>query len=628
MVSLAELDRILPRVGKPARYVGNEWNSVRKDWAAGSVRIVLAYPDVYEVGMSNLGLAILYDIINSQEHALAERVYAPWPDMKREMREAGLPLYSLESYRPLRDFDVVGFSLQHELNYTNVLSMLDLADIPVLAAQRGDAEPLVIAGGSCAYNPEPMADFIDLFVLGEGEEVILELMDGVRHWKRLGANRTRVDLLRSLSQVPGVYVPSLYQVTYRDDGSVGGVAPTEPAVRPVVTKRIVTRLPNPPTDLIVPFVRPVHDRATLEIQRGCTQGCRFCQAGMIYRPVRQRSCTESVEAAEQMLDSTGYEEMALVSLSATDHPQIESIVRAVLDRKTTTPLGISLPSLRIDSFSVDLADMIQRTRKTGLTFAPEAGSQRLRNVINKKVTEEDVLKTADTAYGRGWTRLKLYFMIGLPTETDEDVEAIAALVRMVLKIGRKHHPSRAKVNVSAATFVPKPHTPYQWLALEDRDRVLEKQRLLRRLLRDRRIHLSWHDYDSTLLEATLARGDRRVGAAIVRAWREGAEFDAWSEHFSYETWEGAFAAEGLGMQFYASRMRSREEVLAWDHLSSGVRTEYLWGEYLRSLQAEVTRDCRQGCTRCGIDTTLDAAFCGMCSKVPRTPVQTVREPER
>jgi len=601
-----DLELILPEVQKPARYTGGEWNSVVKDWDATPVKVALAYPDIYEVGMSNLGLVILYDVLNSRCDVLAERVYAPWPDMEAQMRSAGMPLFSLETRHHLRDFHIVGFSLQYELNYATVLNMLDLAGIPLHAAERGPEWPLVIAGGSCTYNPEPLTPFFDAFVIGEGEEVVLEIVQAVRKWqgKERGRKGEKEELLRRLATIEGMYVPSLYQVFYEREGIITQVRPTVPEAPPMVVKRVLPRLGPVPLSPNVPFLRPVHDRGTVEIQRGCTQGCRFCQAGFIYRPVRERGMAEILHAVEELLANTGYEELALLSLSSNDYSRIEQLVRELVQRYQDPPLAISLPSLRTDAFSVELAQLFHGRRRTGLTFAPEAGSQRLRDVINKKTTEEDLLTTAEAAFSCGWQRIKLYFMTGLPTETSEDVAAIVRLVRQVHDLGRRHHPRRAQISVSVATFVPKPHTPFQWCSLLPGPELEVQQSLLRQGLRRPGISLSWHEPEMTLLEAALSRGDRRLAPVIERAWRSGARLDAWDEHFEADLWWRAFQAEGLDPDFYARRERSLEEVLPWDHISTGVSREFLLGEFRRALQGEITPDCREGCLSCGANVAL------------------------
>jgi len=601
-MALSSLDRILPRVTKPARYTGHEWNSVVKEWDGAGLRIALAYPDTYEIGMSNLGIAILYEILNGTEGVLAERVFAPWVDMEAAMRDHSIPLFSLESRRPLIEFDWIGFSLQYELNYTNVLNMLDLAGIPILTEERDERHPLVIGGGSCAYNPEPLADFFDFFVLGEGEEVILELCEAY-----LEKSWGRRDFLARAARVEGVYVPSFYSVSYGDDGTVSSIRPRRPEARAQIMKRAVSPLPPPPTRPIVPFIQIIHDRAMIEIQRGCTQGCRFCQAGMIYRPLRERPLDEILEGIDALLKSTGYDEIALLSLSSSEYSHIEELLDGLLLRHRAPKVSISLPSLRVDSFSVSLAEKVQQGRRTGLTFAPEAGSDRLRRVINKRVSEEDLIEAAEAAYGGGWRQIKLYFMIGLPTETDEDVEDIVRWVRTVFDIGRRIQGRKARVNVNVGTFIPKPHTPFQWEPFVRKEDLERKQRILRSGLKRRGINVSWHDPETNLLESILARGDRRLGSVIRRAWAKGAIFDAWSECFDDSLWQQSFQEVGLDPDFYSYRKRPLEEKLPWDHISTGVSPNFLKEELARSLQGEVTPDCRRACLECGIQEIWEEA---------------------
>ena len=595
-LSEERLHELLANVQKPLRYVGQEWNSITKEWADASVRLVLAYPDLYEIGMSNLGLAILYDLVNRHDDWLVERAYAPWTDMEAAMRAAGVPLFALESRRAVADFDVVGFSLQYELNYTNVPNMLDLAGLVPLAADRPAALPLVIAGGSGTYNPEPLADLFDAMVIGEGEEVLPELLAAVEAFKaEEGAGGSKDALLRRLAAIEGVYVPSHYAP--REDGSVTPLGEDAPAS---VRRRIARRLGPVPTRPIVPTMQVVHDRAVVEIQRGCSRGCRFCQAGMIYRPVRERPVTEVLDAVDEVLANTGHTEVGLLSLSSSDHSGIAEIVQGVLARHEGRRVAVSLPSLRIDSFSVQLAEMIQSTRKTGFTFAPEAGSQRLRDVINKGVTEDDLLRTAEAAFSAGWNRIKVYFMIGLPTETDDDVLEMARLIRTLQALGRKVRGRTVDIGVSVSTFVPKPHTPFQWAPLAERNTIERRQALLREHARGRGIHLSWSDWDNTWLEALLSRGDRRLGRVLLRAWQLGARFDAWSEHFRPDLWRQALEEEGIDARAYTARERCIDEPLPWDVIDMGVRRAYLTREWQRAACGEVTGDCRDECRGCGI----------------------------
>ncbi|KAF1085616.1 Radical SAM superfamily protein [Sporotomaculum syntrophicum] len=605
-----QLEKILRRVQKPGRYSGGEWNSICKDWKSIDVKMAFAFPDVYEVGMSHLGLQILYSMVNSRDDALMERVFAPWPDMEQQMRNNGLPLFSLESRRPLRDFNIIGFTLQYELSFTNIVNMLDLGGIPLHSAERMEGDyPLVVAGGPCAFNPEPIAEFIDVFAIGEGEELLTDLLDAYLASRRGGESRQ--DMLLRLAGIEGIYIPALYRVEYNSLGTINTVTPLSQGVPARVQKRAVTNVDAAvfPTRMVVPAIEAVHDRAMLEVQRGCTRGCRFCQAGIIYRPVREKEPDTLLHQASNLLGSTGWEEISLTSLSTSDFSQVTPLVHELINKHGSAGVNVSLPSLRVDAFSVDLAKEVQQVRRSSLTFAPEAGTQRLRDVINKGVTEDDLMAAVEAAFMAGWHSIKLYFMIGLPTETDEDLQGIANLARKVLERGRRlvRAKGRLKVTVSVSSFVPKSHTVFQWEPQNSIAELKRKQALLRELLRNRGLVFKWHDPEGSFLEAVLSRGDRRLAGAIEAAWRNGARFDGWSEFFDLSKWTRAFASSGIAPEWYAYKQYSYEDTLPWDHISTGVSKNFLVREHRRSLEGAITPDCRDGrCQGCGLCVTLEA----------------------
>lgn len=606
MIDIHKLENILAKVDKPARYIGGELNSkaVTDGAEQKSVRFLFAFPDVYEVGMSHLGTAILYHVVNSHKGALAERTFAPFPDMRQQMIQEGIPLYSLETFTPAAEFDVIGFNLSYEMCYTTVLSMLEIAGIPIHAEERANESdfPLVIAGGACTYNPEPLVDFMDLFVIGEGEEVTLELVELVEKYKH--GLFTKQGFLDEASKIEGVYVPTRYSVEYNDDGTIKAF---EGEPQPIY-KRYVKDLDKSfyPSTQVVGAIAPVHDRATIELFRGCTRGCRFCQAGFIYRPLRERSRETLINQAKQLIQSTGYEEVSLMSLSSGDYSEIEKLSVDLLDTFESSCVSVSLPSLRIDSFDKEYAKRMQEARKTGYTFAPEAGTQRLRDVINKNVTEEDLLRSVRYAFESGATTIKLYFMMGLPTETFEDLEGIVDLAQKVCgvfrQVPKELRKGSLRLTVSVAVFVPKPFTPFQWEKQDSLELTREKQDFLReRLKKIRGVRFNWHDGRLSFLEAVFARGDRRLGKVLQYARENGAIFDSWQEHFDFAYFEEAFKKAGVDPHFYANRERSYDEVLPWDHISCRVSKSYMISEAKKAIECESTPDCRKGCTGCGFE---------------------------
>ena len=605
-------DHILHKVEKPSRYVGGELNQVVKDPKDVDIRFAFCFPDVYEVGMSHLGTRILYHTINERKDTYCERVFAPWPDMEAELRKNEIPLMTLETKDPLTAFDILGFTLQYEMSYTNVLNMLDMAGITYRASERGEDEPIVMAGGPCAYNPEPLYDIVDFFEIGEGEELMNDVLDVYKKYKGKGKKK---EFLREISKIQGIYVPSLYDVTYNEDGTIKEFKPKYEDVPAKVKKRIVNNFDKVdfPLDMIVPYSEIVHDRVVLETSRGCTNGCRFCQAGMIYRPVREKTTNTLLDQADKMIKATGYQEVSLASLSICDYSDIQNLVSTLILEHGKKNVGVALPSIRVDAFSVDLIKEIQKVRKTGLTFAPEAGSQRMRDIINKGLTEERILEATKNAFESGWSTIKLYFILGLPYEELEDAAGIGELAEKMAAVYYDIHKDKRakglKINVSTSILVPKPFTPFQWAPMARPEEVWQKIDAVKGAIKTRAIHYNYHEQKTSFMEAVFARGDRRTCELLIKAFEKGAKFDGWSEYFDYELWTEAMKECNIDEEFYVYRDRIYDEILPWDFIDIGVNRRYLEVENEKAKKAELTQNCRKGCTGCGINVNFKEGKC-------------------
>ncbi len=598
----SKLKKILLQVQKPGRYVGGEFNQILKDWHSVDSHIALVFPDIYEIGLPNLGLAILYSEINKRKDALAERVYCPWVDMEKLMRENQIPAYSLESKHSLRDFDIIGISLPYETLYTNALNLLNLAEIPIFSKDRDNSHPFIIAGGNSTFNPEPMAEFFDAFVIGDGEEIIHAVIDTHKNWKN--NNHDRSIFLEKLAKHKGIYVPVFYSSDYYEDGRIKLYQRIKPSISFPIYKNLLPKLPQLTSKFIVPNIDMVHNRVAIEIMRGCTRGCRFCQAGIINRPVRERTIEEIIEGIKESLRDTGFEEISLLSLSTSDYTKFPELIDAIKDEFCNANLIISLPSLRIESFSIEAMNSLPKGRHGSFTFAPEAASDHLRNRINKTISSDNLFNVARNVYKHGWSTIKLYFMIGFPDETYDDIESIVSLSHEMIDIGRKALGKKANLHLSINVFIPKPHTPFQWVPLDKQESVIEKQTYLKKNLRIQGIKLNWSDYQSTQLEAWLCRGDRRLSKVIYDAWKGGAKFDAWHDHFQFQTWMDSFARNNLDPAFYIYRNRPYDEIFPWDHIHTGVNKSFLLEEYLLSKEAKPRDDCRMHCYACGIQSNF------------------------